>query len=456
MTLTFEERIRQYHEMQTGGARPEASPAASDDPFGEVRDDIRQRVLASVGSRLYRAGAEHDADLHGIISDAASTCMVEDYRHVVTGADRERVLADLTDEILGHGPIERFLRDETVTEIMCNGPDAIFVERSGRIERTDVRFDSDEHLLRVIERIVGRVNRRIDSSSPMVDARLPDGSRVHAIIEPLSLIGPCLTIRKFRADPYVMSDLVELGTLTPLAAKFLKLCVQGAANVLVSGGTGSGKTTTLNVMSAAIPGTERIVTIEDAAELQLAQEHVIPLETRPDNIEGHGQVSIRDLVRTSLRMRPDRIVVGEVRGPEALDMLQSMNTGHDGSMTTIHANTPREALSRLETLVLTAGTDLPLRAIREQVASAIDVIVQVSRLVDGSRRVVAITEVVGMEGDTVTIQDLFVARPIERETRGASPRGALYGPLGPVGSMPRFADNLAGNGVHIPVSIFAQ
>ena len=303
---------------------------------------------------------------------------------------------------------------------MVNGPHSIWVERRGKLLRTDAGFVDDQHLLRIIDKIISRIGRRIDEASPMVDARLPDGSRVNAIIPPLAVTGPTLTIRKFRRDPLTMEDLLRFGTLTPRAAQLLEACVRGKLNILISGGTGSGKTTTLNVLSAAIPEGERIVTVEDAAELQLRQEHVITLETRPANIEGKGMVSIRDLVRNCLRMRPDRIIVGECRGPETIDMLQAMNTGHDGSLTTIHANTPRDALSRVETLVLTGGVELPLKAIREQIASAFDMVVQVSRLVDGTRRITHITEVLRMESDVVTLQDLFFAKPVEDgdESRG--------------------------------------
>ena len=326
--------------------------------------------------------------------------------------------------MLGYGPLEPFLRDDSVTEVMVNAHDLIFVEREGRIERADASFVDNAHLLRIIDKIVSQVGRRVDESSPMVDARLPDGSRVNAIIPPLSLKGPTLTIRKFSRDPYTMDDLINFNSLTPQAAQFLAACVKGKLNVLISGGTGTGKTTMLNAMSSFVPEDERIVTIEDAAELQLQQEHVITLESRPPNIEGQGEIRIRELVRNSLRMRPDRIIVGEVRGAETLDMLQAMNTGHEGSLTTIHANSPRDALSRLETLVLTAGVDLPLRAIREQTSSAFDVLVQITRLVDGSRRVTHITEVLRMESDVITLQDLFVAKAAGRGQRQRHPHVA--------------------------------
>ena len=321
---------------------------------------------------------------------------------------------------------------------MVNGSSHIYIERRGKIVETEAAFVDDQHLLRIIDKIISRIGRRIDEASPMVDARLPDGSRVNAIIPPLAVSGPTLTIRKFRKDPFKMEDLLRFGSLTPKCAQFLEACVRGKLNILISGGTGSGKTTTLNVLSAAIPDDERIITVEDAAELQLRQQHVITLESRPANIEGKGLVQIRDLVRNTLRMRPDRIVVGEVRGPEAVDMLQAMNTGHDGSITTIHANTPRDALSRVETLVLTAGVELPLKAIREQIASAIDLVVQVSRLVDGTRRITYVTEVLRMESDVVTMQDIFRAKPIEDDSEiPAAGSSRLLGPLQCTGIIPR-------------------
>ena len=339
-------------------------------------------------------------------------------RTPLTREERRRIVREIADDVLGYGPLEELLRDDSITEVMVNRHDMVFIEREGRIERTDVSFADNAHLLRIIDKIVSQVGRRIDESSPMVDARLPDGSRVNAIIPPLALKGPTLTIRKFARDPYTMDDLINFNSLTPQAAQFLAACVKGKLNVLISGGTGSGKTTMLNAMSSFVPDDERIVTIEDAAELQLQQEHVITLESRPPNIEGQGEIRIRELVRNSLRMRPDRIIVGEVRGPETLDMLQAMNTGHEGSLTTIHANTPRDCLGRLETLVMTAGVELPHRAIREQISSAFDLLVQISRLVDGSRRVTHITEVLRMESDVITLQDLFLAKAPDEETIG--------------------------------------
>jgi pilus assembly protein CpaF len=375
-------------------------------------------------------------------------------RTPLTREERRRIVREIADDVLGYGPLEPLLRDDSVTEVMVNNHDLIFVEREGRLERSQASFVDNAHLLRIIDKIVSQVGRRIDESSPMVDARLPDGSRVNAIIPPLSLRGPTLTIRKFSRDPYTMDDLINFNSLTPQAAQFLAACVKGKLNVLISGGTGTGKTTMLNAMSSFVPEDERIVTIEDAAELQLQQEHVITLESRPPNIEGQGEIRIRELVRNALRMRPDRIIVGEVRGAETLDMLQAMNTGHEGSLTTIHANAPRDALSRLETLVLTAGVDLPLRAIREQTSSAFDVLVQIARLVDGSRRVTHITEVLRMESDVITLQDLFLAKPPDESTSAV--RGSrLLSPLACTGLKPHFLEKMAANGVILPPTFFS-
>jgi pilus assembly protein CpaF len=375
-------------------------------------------------------------------------------RTPLTREERKQIVADIADDILGYGPLEPFLRDDTVTEIMVNGPDKVYVERTGKIESTDATFVDDAHVLRIIDKIVSQIGRRVDESSPMVDARLPDGSRVNAIIPPLALRGPTLTIRKFSRDPYTMDDLIEFGSITSRAAHFLAACVKGKLNILISGGTGTGKTTLLNAMSAYVPGDERIVTIEDAAELQLQQDHVITLESRPANIEGTGEIRIRELLRNSLRMRPDRIIVGEVRGSETVDMLQAMNTGHEGSLTTIHANSPRDSLARLETLVLTAGVELPLRAIREQISSAFDLLVQITRLVDGSRRITNITEVLRMESDVVTLQDIFVAKPPDEETAQAQHAMRLLGGLNCSGLKPHFLEKMAANGVSLPAKFF--
>jgi pilus assembly protein CpaF len=363
--------------------------------------------------------------------------------------DRKKVVDELINDLTGFGPINPLLLDEDVSEVMVNGPKQVFCERKGKLVLTPIKFRDDEHVMNVIEKIVAPIGRRIDESSPMVDARLPDGSRVNAIIPPLALNGPTITIRKFSKDPFQIEDLVNFGTLTADMATFLDACVKARLNIFVSGGTGSGKTTTLNVLSNFIPEDERIVTIEDAAELQLAQDHVVSLESRPPNIEGKGAITIRDLVRNSLRMRPDRVVIGEVRGSEALDMLQAMNTGHDGSLATGHSNSPRDMIARLETMVLLAGVDLPVKAIREQISGALDVIIQQSRLKDGSRRITNITEVQGMEGDVIVLQDIFTY-----VQEGVSPEGKIIGRLAPTGVRPKFYEKLESSGIHIPPSVF--
>ena len=419
------------------------------DPYGEVKAKVHHACIVKLGPELFKEDvSELEARVYRAVTEELALAGTP-----LTREERKDLVRELADDILGYGPLERFLRDDTVTEVMVNGPGHIYVERGGKLERTGARFIDDAHLLRIIDKIVSQVGRRIDEASPMVDARLPDGSRVNAVIPPLSLSGPTLTVRKFARDPYTVNDLISFGTLSPRAAQFFGACVKGKLNVLIAGGTGTGKTTTLNAVSAFIPGDERIVTIEDAAELQLQQEHVITLESRPSNIEGSGEVTIRQLVRNALRMRPDRIIVGEVRGPETLDMLQAMNTGHEGSLTTIHANSPRDALNRLETLVLTAGVELPHRAIREQIASAFDLLVQIQRLVDGSRRVTHIAEVVGMESDVVTLQDLFLASaPTDADTAGAR---RLLMPLRATGLKPHFLEKLAANNVVLPAGFFA-
>jgi pilus assembly protein CpaF len=423
------------------------------DPYAELKTQVHHACIAKLGPQLFTS--QSDEELSERVLRAVTEQLALD-RTPLTREERRQITREITDDILGYGPLEPFLHDDTVTEVMVNGADAIFVERSGKIERTAAAFVDDAHLMRIIDKIVSTVGRRIDEASPMVDARLPDGSRVNAIIPPLALRGPTLTIRKFSRDPYTMDDLITFGSISPKAAQFLSACVHGKLNILISGGTGTGKTTTLNAMSAFIPNTERIVTIEDAAELQLQQQHVIPLEARPSNIEGQGEVRIRELVRNSLRMRPDRIIVGEVRGPETLDMLQAMNTGHEGSLTTIHANSPRDALSRLETLVMTAGVELPHRAIREQIASAFDLLIQISRLVDGSRRLTHISEVLGMESDVITLQDVFIAKPPDEATQGEAGGTRLLGPLECAGLKPHFLDKMATNGVVMPPHFFSD
>jgi pilus assembly protein CpaF len=424
------------------------------DPFAELKTRVHHDVITRLGPRLFTAAAgETSGELADRVREHVEEAIALD-KTPLTRQERARIAREIADDILGYGPLEPFLRDETVTEIMVNGPRRIYIERRGKIQKTNAQFVDDQHLLRIIDKIISRIGRRVDEASPMVDARLPDGSRVNAIIPPLSVTGPTLTIRKFRKDPFQMEDLLRFGTLTPKCGQFLEACVKGKLNILISGGTGSGKTTTLNVVSSAIPDDERIVTVEDAAELQMRQAHVITLESRPANIEGKGEVRIRDLVRNTLRMRPDRIVVGEVRGPESVDMLQAMNTGHDGSLTTIHANSPRDALSRLETLVLTAGVELPLKAIREQIASAIDMVVQISRLVDGTRRVTHVTEVLRMESDVVTMQDIFAAKPVEDNAEVSNQGNRLLGPLLCTGIKPQFLDKLSSNGVNLPAAFF--
>ncbi|MFN8525177.1 MAG: CpaF family protein [Chloroflexota bacterium] len=437
---------------RNGPARPAdraaAAPAAasaqlSRSDFGQLKGRIQRRIITELAP---------DADLGGVpgrrvIEDLFNDILTEE-GVPIPRVERTRLLEAVMAELLSFGPIEPLLRDDTVSEIMVNGPEQVWVERKGLLEETDIKFENDDHIRRIIDRIVAPLGRRCDDSSPMVDARLPDGSRVNAIIPPLSLVGPVLTIRKFSRDPLTIQNLIQFGSVTPEGADFMAACVKGCLNVLVSGGTGSGKTTLLNVLSSFIPGNERIVTIEDAAELRLRQRHVISLEKRPANIEGVGEVPIRNLVMNALRMRPDRVVVGEVRGPEALDMLQAMNTGHDGSMTTLHSNGPRDTLARLETMVLMAGVDLPHRAIREQIASAVDVIVHQERLFDGARKVVNISEVQGMEGDVIILQDIF------RFNQTGLVRGKVQGSLTPTGIRPKFENKLLQHGVKLPDGLF--
>jgi pilus assembly protein CpaF len=433
-------------------ARPVAPPTGRD-PFSELKNRIHLAVIGELGPQLFNVNMDPNALRDRVTADIRNHLGRE---AGISRDDRERIAAEIADDILGHGPLERLLADESVTEIMVNGPFDVWVERQGRLYETTVRFTDESHLRRIINKMVAQVGRRIDEASPMVDARLPDGSRVNAVIPPLSLSGPLVTVRKFSKKRLDLPDLVRMGSLTTETIEFLQRCVLAELNVLISGGTGTGKTTTLNALSAFVPNDERIVTIEDAAELQLQQEHVITLEARPPNIEGQGEIRIRELVRNALRMRPDRIIVGEVRGPETLDMLQAMNTGHEGSLTTIHANSPRDALSRVETLVLTAGIDLPLRAIREQIASAFDLLVQISRLVDGSRRITHVSEVLGMESDVVTLQDIFVAKPPDEDGTGGASQGRLLGPLLCSGLRPHFLEKMAAHGVAMPANFFEQ
>lgn len=438
---------------------PPASAAThgpADDPvngsIGTALSALKQRageaLFERMGSRLTDPNISED-DLRKAAREKLSQ-VIDEEQVPLTPEERRRLIREIADDVLGLGPLQRYLDDDTVTEIMVNKPDQIYVERGGQLTLTGSRFATEDHLRRVIERIVSKVGRRIDESSPMVDARLDDGSRVNAIIPPLAVSGPSLTVRKFSRVPLTVQDLASFGTMTPEMAMLLDACVRARLNILVTGGTGTGKTTLLNVLSSFLPAEDRIVTIEDAVELQLQQSHVVRLESRPANIEGRGEVSIRDLLRNTLRMRPDRIVVGEVRGGEALDMLQAMNTGHDGSLSTVHANSPRDAIARLETLVLMAGMDLPLRAIREQIASAVNVIVHLSRLRDGTRRITHITEVQGMEGDVVTLQDAFVFD----YSAGMDSMGKFLGRPIPTGVRPRFVDHFAELGITVPSHIF--
>lgn len=429
--------------------RKQKSPEGTD-PFRDLKRVVHARLVESIGPKLYDANMTQ-SELEQQVRLALQTTLA-DTDMPMTSADRTRIAQEIADDILGYGPIEPLLRDPSLSEVMVNSFEDIFVERSGKLVKVDTSFTDEAHLRRTIDKIVSKIGRRVDETSPMVDARLPDGSRVNAIIPPLALDGSKLTIRKFSEDPYTVDDLIGFGTLTRQSADLLAGCVKGRLNILVSGGTGAGKTTTLNVLSSFIPEDERIVTIEDAAELRLVQDHVLRLESRPPNIEGKGAITIRDLVKNSLRMRPDRVVVGEIRDAAALDMLQAMNTGHDGSISTLHANTPRDALARLETMVLMAGMDLPVRAIREQVASAVDLIIQQSRLKDGTRRITAITEIVGMEGDIITTQDVFLFD----YAAGVDEMGKFKGGLVSTGLRPRFIERLQDHGVHMDPAIFAS
>jgi pilus assembly protein CpaF len=447
-------RSRSTAAAQTRPVSTSATNEAAADDGAELRAlQIRLQELVLRELDLFRRTALNNlgtADLRVEARQAIEAVIASGAVQLPSGLNQNRFVAEMTAEIMGYGPIEPFLADETVSEIMVNGPNQIYVERRGQLSAVVARFTNNESLMRVIERIVTPLGRRIDEGVPMVDARLPDGSRVNAIIPPLSLVGPILTVRKFSRQRFSMERLVDLGSLTPQMCEFLRLCVQYRKNILVSGGTGSGKTTFLNALSESIPTNERIVTIEDAAELRLAQPHVLSLEARPANVEGRGEITIRDLVRNALRMRPDRIIVGECRGGEALDMLQAMNTGHDGSMTTGHANSPRDLLSRLEVMVLMAGMDLPVRAIREQIASAVDIIVQQTRFSDGRRRVTSIVEVDGMEGDVILTQPLFAFKQ-----RGVSATGEIVGDYTGFGQAPRFYEDLNDAGIKLDRAVFA-
>ena len=431
--------------------RLSASSSVSDapataDPFADVKNRIHMAVISELGPQLYSDDID-EATLSERVKAAIGSHLSKEAG--LSHTDRVTIAEAVTDDILGHGPLERLLLDDTITEIMVNGPHDIWVERAGRLSPVPIHFADSSHLRRIINKIVAQIGRRIDESSPMVDARLPDGSRVNAIIPPLSLSGPLVTIRKFGETRLNLDDMIRIGTLSETTVDFLSCCIRAELNILISGGTGSGKTTLLNALSTAVPEDQRIITIEDAAELKLNQRHVLRLESRPNNIEGEGEVAIRELVRNSLRMRPDRIIVGEVRGAEALDMLQAMNTGHDGSLSTVHANSTRDALARVETMVLMAGYDLPLKAIRAQVASALDLIVHLERLQDGSRRVMQITEVQRMESDVVTLQDIF-----QFEIDHLTAERQVAGSLRPTGLRPSFLSKFQKHGVDLPIEMF--
>jgi pilus assembly protein CpaF len=417
---------------------------ASQDTYQDLKGRVQKKLISELDPSV---DVSQVAEVKKTILDLFEQILVEE-NFVLSRTEKTRLFEQISAEILGLGPLQPLLEDDTITEVMVNGAKSIYVERRGKIQRVPLTFENNEHVMRIIERIVAPLGRRIDESSPYVDARLPDGSRVNAIIPPVSLTGPVLTIRKFSKIPFTIDQLVQFGTLTPEAIQFLDASVKARINIVISGGTGSGKTTLLNVLSGFIPSDERIITIENAAELQLRQDHVVTLESRPPNIEGKGEITIRNLVVNALRMRPDRIIVGEIRDEAALDMLQAMNTGHDGSMTTLHSNSPRDTLARLETMTMMAGMDLPVRAIREQVSSAIDLVVHQERLRDGSRKVVNITEVTGMEGDIITMTDIFVYEQLGYENN------KVVGRMRPTGLRPKFMEKIEASGIHLPPSVF--
>jgi pilus assembly protein CpaF len=440
---------KRLHDVQQAPAAAGGAATKRRDPvLDELRQKIHHHLIDELGPILYDKRLSEE-DLRRRVHDQLHQALAQE-RAPLSAADKAQLIQDVSDDILGYGPIDKLLKDEEITEVMVNGPDHVFVERAGRLEKDKATFVDETHLRRIIDKIVGEIGRRIDESTPLCDARLPDGSRVNAVIHPVAIDGPYLTIRKFSKEPLQVDDLIRFGTLNAHAARFLQACIVGKLNVIVSGGTGTGKTTTLNVLSSFIPADERIVTVEDAKELQLHQDHVLALESRPPNIEGRGEITIRDLVKNSLRMRPDRIVVGECRSGEALDMLQAMNTGHDGSHTTVHSNSPRDTLSRIETMVLMAGFDLPIRAIREQMASALDLIVHLNRLRDGTRRITHVTEVQGMEGDVITLQDIFLFD----FGMGIDEHGRFKGHLKATGVRPKFAEKLADLGIRLGQEVF--
>jgi len=433
----------QLGKLQSRSA-PSGGVSTQRDTYSDLKSRVQNRLLAELDPTM---DVTRVGEVRNTIQELFEQVLAEE-NIVLTRQERHRLFEQIAAEILGLGPLQPLLEDGSITEIMVNGPKNVYIERAGKIHRMPITFESDDHVMRIIDRIVAPLGRRIDESSPYVDARLDDGSRVNAIIPPISLVGPVLTIRKFPENPITLEQLVGYGTLTEEIIEFLRACVIARLNIVISGGTGSGKTTLLNVMSQFIPSDERIVTIENAAELQLRQEHVVTLESRPPNIEGTGEITIRQLVINSLRMRPDRIIVGEIRDEAALDMLQAMNTGHDGSMTTAHSNSPRDSLARVETMVMMAGMDLPVRAIREQVASAIDLVVHSERMRDGDRKVVQITEISGMEGDVITMTDLFVFEQTGYE------EGKVIGRFRPTGLRPKFIEQIEASGIHLPASIF--